>query len=157
MYADPAALVSKVGNSEVLTTKTTTTETTVTETTVITQTSNEVEKIYNEWTLCNTADYPLYDPYYFDDYCADYPMCLRVWNDDCSPNYAIGLTEENVEIVYSSAVITPALIAFWIMMVLVVAELACLDYTENDYYLCTMGIFGEQRLENPIEDMVIEN
>jgi len=84
-------------------------------------------------------------------------MCLRVWNDDCSPNYAIGLTEENVEIVYSSAVITPALIAFWIMMVLVVAELACLDYTENDYYLCTMGIFGEQRLENPIEDMVIEN
>jgi len=36
MYADPAALVSKVGNSEVLTTKTTTTETTVTETTVIT-------------------------------------------------------------------------------------------------------------------------
>ena len=46
---------------------------------------------------CNTVDHPLYDPNYFDAECDQYYWCYRIYNSDCSPNYAYGYTEEEAD------------------------------------------------------------
>jgi hypothetical protein len=47
---------------------------------------------------CNTVDYPLYDPDYFDDYCTDYYWCFRNYDyTTCAPTDAWGMNEEQAE------------------------------------------------------------
>ena len=44
------------------------------------------------FTDCNVFDYDLYDPYYYNDYCANNYWCIKTYNADCSPQNAYGLT-----------------------------------------------------------------
>ena len=50
---------------------------------------------------CNTIDYPMYDPDYFDQECSNYYWCFRYYDSrTCAPESFSGYTEEQVEWIY---------------------------------------------------------
>jgi hypothetical protein len=49
-------------------------------------------------TECNTVDYPLYDPDFYDEECSKYYWCFRYYDSNtCAPESVSGFSEEEVE------------------------------------------------------------
>mgnify|MGYP001383692546 CR=1 FL=1 len=67
-------------------------------------------------TECNTVDYPLYDPDYYDQECEQYYWCFRYYDyATCEPQSVSGYTQEEAEWIMLGSVYSVAYMNwFWV-------------------------------------------
>ena len=89
--------------------------------------------------VCNTHDFPLYDPNYYDDYCDAFYWCWREYDPiDCSPVSANGWTELEAMYVISGVYWVPAYLVWGFYGFWLLPWSTCALMSEYDYYYCTL-------------------
>ena len=102
-------------------------------------------------------DFPLYDPNYFDEYCAPYHWCFKSYNETtCKADSAWGLTDEEARWIYVWAWAAPIYFAIVLLAVVIMPELMCL-YIVNDMNVCTFGLEIFSTTSNSVVDNGLEN
>ena len=92
---------------------------------------------------CTVEAFPNYNPYIFDDYCAQFDVCLKFWyQDTCLPENAIGMSYMQVRAVNAILVGVPFII-FWTLAGLIGGPLyACYYITDGNIHQCTFNLFA---------------
>ena len=110
--------------------------------------NNLIQTIVDDTNFCTTAEYPHYDAYFYDAYCAAYKVCLRFYDSDCYPEGALGMTEYQLRIFDAIVIGFPVLILWNFLGWVGIPYVACLYVTSNDYSTCTLRIFDNS--ETPV-------
>ena len=95
---------------------------------------------------CNVYDYPLYDPYFFKDYCSTMYWCLTLYSDTCEPSNAFGLNGWQVRVATAGIVVVPWYLMMFMVNLFVFPAILCLwvadEYFMDSLGVCTLGLVG---------------
>ena len=89
--------------------------------------------------MCSVEGTPTYNPNFFDDFCANFYWCLRIFDtSSCDPYLAYGLTKQQYKIFESIAAAIPAFFAF-----LTVGYVStCMYVYDSNVTTCSFGVFA---------------
>ena len=89
--------------------------------------------------VCNTEDFPNFDPTYFDEECKQYRWCYKYYDPEtCEPLYASGYTEREARIILSTFWMSPLYI-FGLLFMVALPFWQCVYVLSGDLSTCSYG------------------
>ena len=91
--------------------------------------------------ICSSWDN--YDPTFFDNYCANFYWCLRLYDFECEPYLALGLTQFQYKWLIGLLAGIPGLIA-WIMAgITLIPGGVCMYVYDTNVTTCSFGLIKD--------------